>query len=239
MKSCPCLSNVMLLIAIVALFLPAVTTAASVALGDAVKLRGSAPGADSVFLFLTGPNLPANGVKLTDISSAVINGNPSSFTRVDVDPDGTWLYTWYTRGSGVLPDAGAYTVWAVYRPSGRLDLAGADYSTITVSGTPDRLTAGTSTGEPGSAGGDTGAGTYYGIPGVESPAATITMVNNASVPATTAAVTTAGSPDTGTPGTAQPAAGSTGQAATPFPLAGIPAGIGAAAYMVRNRIRPA
>lgn len=245
MKSCPCLPKAMLLIAIVSLIIPATTTAVTVALGDSVKLRGSAPGADSVFLFLTGPNLPANGVKLTDIGSTVTDGNPSSFTRVDVDPDGTWSYTWYTRGSGVLPDAGAYTVWAVDRPSGRLNLAGAEYHTITVTGTPDRLTAGTGTTEPGSAQGESGTGIYYGIPGVVSPSAPLTPANNTALPTPEGDVTAPGTAGTGRPDTTLAAAGGNGiagtpgAAGTPAPLAGILAGLAFASYMLNRSISPA
>ena len=70
-------------------------------LGDQVVLGGDAPGADSVFLFLTGPNLPSNGVRLDDPSTPVITGNPASFTQATVSED-RWYYTWNTRSRGVI-----------------------------------------------------------------------------------------------------------------------------------------
>jgi hypothetical protein len=102
------------------------------AIGDPVPLAGFAPGADRVYLFATGPNLPANGVRLEDISSPVTSGDPSSFTRASVDND-RWEYTWYTRTRGGTPDAGTYTIFIVTTPVGRADLAGAEYATVLVS----------------------------------------------------------------------------------------------------------
>ena len=102
------------------------------AIGDPVPLAGYAPGADVVYLFATGPNLPANGVRLEDISAQVTSGDPSSFTRTSVD-NGRWEYTWYTRTKGGTPDAGTYTIFIVTTPVGREDLAGAEYATVLVS----------------------------------------------------------------------------------------------------------
>ena len=124
------------------LFLMAIPAmAVTVPLGDTLPLSGSAPGADSVYLFLTGPNLPANGVKLDDISVPVVTGVPSTFAQASVDADGTWEYTWYTRTAGGLPDAGTYTVYVVTEPVGRRDLGSADaYATIPVTLTRPTLT---------------------------------------------------------------------------------------------------
>lgn len=104
----------------------------SAAIGDQVPLTGFAPGADRVYLFLTGPNLPANGVRLDDISAPVISGDPSSFTKTSVD-DYRWEYPWYTRSKGGVLDAGTYTIFIVTTPVGRRDLAGSEYATIMVS----------------------------------------------------------------------------------------------------------
>ncbi|MCU0629446.1 MAG: hypothetical protein MUE45_08250 [Methanoregulaceae archaeon] len=103
----------------------------SAAIGDQVPLAGFAPGSDRVYLFLTGPNLPANGIRLDDISSPVISGDSSSFTTASVDND-RWEYTWYTRTKGGTLDAGTYTIFIVTTPVGRRDLAGAAYATIMV-----------------------------------------------------------------------------------------------------------
>ncbi len=104
----------------------------SATIGDQVPLAGVAPGADRVYLFLTGPNLPANGVRLDDISTPVISGDSSSFTTSSVDND-RWEYTWYTRTKGGTLDAGTYTIFIVTTPVGRRDLAGSLYATIMVS----------------------------------------------------------------------------------------------------------
>lgn len=103
----------------------------SAAIGDQVPLAGFAPGSDRVYLFLTGPNLPANGIRLDDISSPVISGDSSSFTTASVDND-RWEYPWYTRTKGGTLDAGTYTIFIVTTPVGRRDLAGAAYATIMV-----------------------------------------------------------------------------------------------------------
>ncbi len=100
-------------------------------LGDHVSLGGDAPGADSIFLFLTGPNLPSNGVRLDDLSTPVVTGDPSSFTRAAVTED-RWSYTWNTRTRGQLPDTGVYTIFVSTTPRGRNDLQSGDYATIAV-----------------------------------------------------------------------------------------------------------
>lgn len=101
------------------------------AIGDRVSLGGAAPGADTVYLFLTGPNLPPNGVRLDDISAPVVTGVPSSFTQATVSGD-QWEYTWYTNTKGGTLDAGIYTIYVTTTPAGRYDLGNAVYSTITV-----------------------------------------------------------------------------------------------------------
>ena len=55
--------------------------------GEKVVLRGQSPDADTVYLFLTGPNLPATGGELTSPYKAVVSGNPDSFTVVKTKPD--------------------------------------------------------------------------------------------------------------------------------------------------------
>jgi len=66
-----------------------------------------------VFLFLTGPNLPLNGVRLDDLSTPVVTGNPSSFTQATAAED-RWSCTWNTRIRGQLPDSGANTIFEGY-----------------------------------------------------------------------------------------------------------------------------
>jgi hypothetical protein len=115
-------------------------------LGDMVLLSGFSSGSDTVYLFLTGPNLPVNGVALDNVNRATDQGG---FTVVDVNSDGSWSYKWYTGQTGGKLDAGAYTVWVVDRPVGRANLGSADYSTITV----NLQRPGISVGNPASPGG--------------------------------------------------------------------------------------
>jgi hypothetical protein len=102
----------------------------TVPLGDQIPLSGIAPGADTVYLFLTGPNLPSNGVRLDDVTAEVVTGVPSTFTQAPVSND-QWQYTWYTGSAGGL-DVGTYTVYVSTTPVGRNDLAGAVFSTISI-----------------------------------------------------------------------------------------------------------
>jgi len=83
-------------------------------LGERVVLRGQSPDAGTVYLFMTGPNLPAAGGKLTSPDKAVVSGNPNSFTAVKTKPDKTWEYTYYT--ANLRLDAGLYSVFAVSQP---------------------------------------------------------------------------------------------------------------------------
>ncbi|ADN35899.1 conserved hypothetical protein [Methanolacinia petrolearia DSM 11571] len=83
-------------------------------LGEKVVLRGQSSSADTVYLFLTGPNLQATGVNLESPDEAVASGDPDSFTVVKTDPDNTWEYSFYTANLNL--DAGSYTLYAVSRP---------------------------------------------------------------------------------------------------------------------------
>ncbi|MDD1691773.1 MAG: PEGA domain-containing protein [Methanoregula sp.] len=77
-------------------------------IGDTIPLSGNSYGSSTVYLFLTGPNLPVNGVALNDITARADEGH---FTELD---------------------AGTYTVWVVNRPLDRSNLVKADYSTISI-----------------------------------------------------------------------------------------------------------
>jgi hypothetical protein len=98
-------------------------------MGDIVTLQGYSSGSETVYLYLTGPNLPANGVALDNINARADEGH---FTEVDVDSNDHWIYHWGTNSMGGKLDEGAYTIWVVNSPTDRSDLSGAEYSTITV-----------------------------------------------------------------------------------------------------------
>lgn len=99
------------------------------ALGDEIEIAGYASSGPYVYLFLTGPNLPVNGVALHDLSKRADQGG---FTKVSVDGDDHWSYTWHTGSINGRLDEGTYTVWVVSGPNDRSRLAEADYSTIGV-----------------------------------------------------------------------------------------------------------
>ena len=136
--------GVVVLIVMLALFSGAIAAGATQTyLGDIVKLSGYSYAGDTVYLFLTGPNLPVNGVALDNINRLADQGGA---TKVDVDADGHWSYDWNTGAGGGRLDAGAYTVWVADRRTDRSHLSTADYSTIAVGLSVPSLTAGTSDG---------------------------------------------------------------------------------------------
>lgn len=98
-------------------------------MGDTITLQGYSYGGSAVYLFLTGPNLPINGVALQDTTARADEGH---FTKVNVDGNDHWTYTWSTNTIAGLIDAGTYTVWVVNSPNDRSRLVNADYSTITI-----------------------------------------------------------------------------------------------------------
>jgi hypothetical protein len=99
-------------------------------IGETIPLQGYSYGSPTVYLFLTGPNLPVNGVALDNINARADEGH---FTKVNVDSNDHWVYKWSTNPVGGRLDAGTYTIWVVNGPNDRSRLSRADYSTITVS----------------------------------------------------------------------------------------------------------
>lgn len=95
-------------------------------LGNTVKLSGYCSSSSTVYLFLTGPNLPSNGVALDNIYRGTDQGG---FTAVSVDSNDRWEYEWYPGGD---LDAGTYTVWVVNSQTDKAHLSEAEYSTIPV-----------------------------------------------------------------------------------------------------------
>ncbi|MDD1719768.1 MAG: PEGA domain-containing protein [Methanoregulaceae archaeon] len=102
------------------------------AIGDRVSLSGSAIGTDTIYLFVTGPGLASNGVKVDSMRSEVVTNIPSSFTVTDVKND-RWEYSWNTARQGFHLREGIYTVYATKQPYARDALSGGTYGTIEVS----------------------------------------------------------------------------------------------------------
>jgi hypothetical protein len=98
-------------------------------LGDTIALNGVSYNSNQVYLFLTGPGLPENGVTLTDTSKRADQGQ---FTIVDVDSDQTWSMKWNTARIEDNIDPGTYTVYVVNAPVDKADLAGHSYQTLSV-----------------------------------------------------------------------------------------------------------
>ncbi len=100
-------------------------------LGDQIELTGTSSETESVYFFITGPNLPSVGGKLTDPTVAVSNGNPDTFDSVDLDENDEFAYTWNTDELGI--DAGTYTVYAIVDPNDKNHLADTAYDTVSIS----------------------------------------------------------------------------------------------------------
>jgi hypothetical protein len=99
-------------------------------MGDTIPLSGYSSSSPLVYLFLTGPNLPPDGVALNNINLLADEGG---FTRVDVNGgNDMWSYEWATNSLGGRLDAGTYTIWVVDGPNDLSNLANADYATISV-----------------------------------------------------------------------------------------------------------
>ena len=98
-------------------------------MGDVIPLHGVSYSSNSIYLFLTGPNLPANGVPLNDVTKRADQG---AFTTVDVDSDQKWVYHWDTSRLNNRLDYGTYTVYVVTDPVDKSRLAGHPFSTLSV-----------------------------------------------------------------------------------------------------------
>ncbi len=126
------------LIAILIFFSGAVVSGQTQAyLGDVVTLSGYSYTGNTVYLFLTGPNLPPDGVALDNINRHADQGGA---TQVDVDGDGHWVYPWNTGAPGL--DPGSYTVWVADGPADLSRLSTVDYRTISVVLSEPFITAG-------------------------------------------------------------------------------------------------
>lgn len=136
------------LAAIVLLLAVSVTAAGAVITaypGGVVTLAGTSTGSDTVYLFVTGPNLPADGGRLESPGTPVRSGDAGSFTTAAVGAGDRWTYRWRTGDAGL--DPGTYTVYVVDAPADRSNLSGHAYTTIsvTLSIPPDTQATGVAT----------------------------------------------------------------------------------------------
>lgn len=99
-------------------------------LGDVINLNGVSYTGDRVYLFLTGPGLPENGVTLTDVTQRADQGH---FTIVDLADDQTWSMKWYTHKIENEIDPGIYTVYVTNEPVDKASLGGENsYKTLEI-----------------------------------------------------------------------------------------------------------
>ena len=98
-------------------------------IGEEVKLSGINTESCDTYLFITGPNLPSGGGKLTSPGTEVKTGDPATFTKASGDCE-TWEYTLLSGDLGL--DAGTYTIFAVPTPVSRSNLNSTPYQTISI-----------------------------------------------------------------------------------------------------------
>jgi hypothetical protein len=115
-------------------FLASPATAADIEmegyLGETITLHGVSYVGDSVYLFLTGPGLPANGVTLTNTD---LRADQGQFTVVGVDDNQEWTYVWKTSRISSEIDPGTYTVYVTNEPADLEHLGGTSrYKTLSV-----------------------------------------------------------------------------------------------------------
>jgi hypothetical protein len=99
-------------------------------LGDTLTLHGISYKGSSVYLFMTGPGLPENGVTLTDVSQRADQGN---FNRLDLDSNQEWSFRWNTARIENTIKEGTYLVYVTNEPVDKAHLGGSDsYKTLQV-----------------------------------------------------------------------------------------------------------
>ena len=99
-------------------------------MGDTITLHGFSYIGDSVYLFLTGPGLPENGVTLTNTA---LRADQGQFTIVGLDDNQEWTYIWKTSRIANEIDSGTYTVYVTNEPVDNPHLGGtSSYKTLSV-----------------------------------------------------------------------------------------------------------
>jgi len=98
-------------------------------LGETIALHGVSYSGDTIYLFMTGPGLPANGAPLTDPTQRADQGYN---TMVGLASDQTWSFKWDTSKIDNQIDPGTYIVYAVNAQADASSLAGHSYQTLNV-----------------------------------------------------------------------------------------------------------
>lgn len=123
------------LVVIALISFPFIGTAAAdtitATIGDTIPLNGTVQLTDTVYLFVTGPGIPAQGARMDNSNSQVVTGDPDTFTQVMVKND-RWTYSWNTaRVSGGLAP-GSHTVYVSTEPVAKNSLSGVKYAEVDI-----------------------------------------------------------------------------------------------------------
>jgi outer membrane receptor protein involved in Fe transport len=115
-------------------------------LGDTLNLHGVSYTGSSVYLFMTGPGLPENGVTLSDVTRRSDQGQ---FTQIDLDGNQEWSFRWNTARIEHEINAGTYLVYVTNEPVDKANLGGSNtYKTLEVylkESTTSRVSTGSGT----------------------------------------------------------------------------------------------
>lgn len=99
-------------------------------LGDTITLQGESYSGTQVYMFMTGPGLPENGVTLTDVNQRADQGQ---FTIVPLDNAQHFLFKWNTQRIHTEIDPGTYIVYVVNEPVDKAHLGStSSYRTLSV-----------------------------------------------------------------------------------------------------------
>jgi len=117
-------------------------------IGEEITLSGTCTEGNTIYFFMTGPNLVTDGVNLTSLEE-VVTGQAATFDKADVNADDTWSKKWNTADlitGGKSIDAGGYTIYAVSVPVNKAKLSdlNAKYAMASISLKSGFITATTS-----------------------------------------------------------------------------------------------
>lgn len=103
--------------------------------GEEITISGTCTEGNTVYLFMTGPNLEADGVNLTMLGD-VLTDQSATFDKANVEADDTWSFKWNTadiaKKAKKSIDAGGYTIYAVSAAKNRAKLGDAKYATASI-----------------------------------------------------------------------------------------------------------
>jgi hypothetical protein len=102
-------------------------------LGEKITFSGTNTATGTTYIFITGPDLPANGAQIENPdprNAGISDGDGTTFGVAKVNGDSTWLWNW--NSASVTLDDGTYTVYAVSYPKDQDHLTGTQYGTVSI-----------------------------------------------------------------------------------------------------------